>query len=89
MKIFREVKNKKGTIYNQTIVLNGNTLESCACTCRFMSFDFWSAKFQKSGTICRHILHVCAEEGIKLPEKYKTKRNLKIIEEYKKEMNIT
>jgi hypothetical protein len=53
------------------------------CTCRFMSYDFWSKRFQRLGTLCRHILCVCAEENITLPKRFKTERNLKLLNSYK------
>jgi len=76
--------NNKGEIHEPTLLLEGNKLVKFSCTCRFMAYDYWSKKFQASGTICWHILKICAEEGIELPEKNKTERNLKIMKTFKK-----
>lgn len=80
----KDIVNNKGNIYNVKIVFDETrTMTDMFCHCRFMSFDFWSKRFQKLGTICRHILQVCAEEDIKLPKKYQTPRNLKLMETFK------
>jgi len=85
MKIWKDVTNNKGVTYNVMIECDEETREliNFSCYCRFMSYDFWSQKFQKLGTLCRHILQVCGEEGVTLPKKYKTDRNLKILDSYK------
>jgi len=83
--VWKDVINNKGIVYSVNVVFDETrTMTRFNCYCRFMSFDFWSKKFQASGTICRHILQVCAEEKIKLPEKYKTPRNTKLMETFKK-----
>lgn len=82
--IYKDVTNKKGKTYNVKLIYDEEDREliDFSCYCRFMSFDFWSKKFQQLGTICRHILQACAEENITLPQKYQTDRNLKIIETF-------
>ena len=82
-KIYKDVSNEKGDTYNVMVEHEDNILTNFNCTCRFMSFDFWSNKFQSLGTICRHILNVCAQNNIELPEEYKTERNLKVLNSYK------
>ncbi|HEY0089708.1 MAG TPA: hypothetical protein VGB37_12750 [Candidatus Lokiarchaeia archaeon] len=85
--IFKDVTNNKEITYNVMVKFDDETrtLIHFNCYCRFMSFDFWSKRFQKFGTLCRHILQVCAEENIELPERYKTERNLKLINKFKEE----
>jgi len=84
-RIFKQVKSKKTKeIYSVLLTYDEGNLIDFSCTCRFMSFDYWSKKYQASGTICRHILQVCTDEGIELPEKNKTERNLRIMKTFKK-----
>ena len=83
VKFRRKVTNNKGEVYEPTFILRGNKLVDFSCTCRFMSYDYWSKKFQASGTLCRHILKVCEDEGIELPDKNKTERNFRIMESFK------
>lgn len=83
--IRKDIVNNKGKVYNVKITFDETrTMIDFSCYCRFMSFDFYSKKFQALGTICRHILQVCAEEKINLPKKYQTPRNIKLMETFKK-----
>lgn len=84
MDIRKDIKTIKGKTYNVKIVFDETqTMTDFFCYCRFMSFEFWSKKFQARGTLCRHILQLCAEESIKLPKKYQTARNLALLEKLK------
>lgn len=90
--IRKDITNKKGDVYNVKVVFDETRTmldynltydgQKSSCCCRFMSFDFWSKRFQELGTICRHILQICAEEKIKLPEKYQTERNIRVMQTF-------
>jgi len=87
--IFKDIVSTKGTTYNVMVSFNENReLVNFNCFCRFMSWEFWSKKFQSLGTICRHILKVTAEENITLPKRFQTERNLKLYNQYREEANL-
>jgi len=81
-KIFETIESK-GESYSVIIKLEGDEIIDMLCDCRFMSFDFWSQKNQERKTLCRHILKVLAKNNLELPIKYKTERNLKLMEKFK------
>jgi len=83
-KIFTKVKSSHGDeIYSVMLNIENGELIDQICTCRYMSFDFWSKVNQERATLCKHILKICVEENIKLPKKFQTERNLKVIQDIK------
>lgn len=84
MKIFKEITNNKGEKYSIILEIDEDrNLLKFSCDCRYMSFDYWSKKNQARKTICRHILQSLKEEKIDLPERFKTNRNIKLMESFK------
>ena len=83
IKVISPSATKLGETYSIRLTVEENILVDQSCTCRYMSFDFWSKKNQERGTLCRHIIEAVVDNGVELPEKYKTPRNLTLIQAFK------
>jgi len=81
-KIFETIESK-GESYSVIIKLEGDEIIDMLCSCKYMSFYGWSKKNQERKTLCRHILKVLSEKNLELPVKYRTERNLKLMEKFK------
>ena len=82
-RIITEIENR-GESYGVIVVHEDGQIfyDNCSCTCYHGSISRWSKKNKEEKSICRHILKICAMNGLRLQPEYQNERNMKLMKQY-------